>query len=219
MPISSIGSTPGATSASMATAASTAASTATTGTGATTASPATGTSGTGAAGAGSTAGLSTDPTKAQFGKDTFLKLLVAQLRFQNPLSPTDGTQYIAQTAQFTMVETLQEIAKSSSDAAIASASQTATSMVGKEIAFVIDGKAGSGVVAAAQLDRTGPTVLVGKQRIPIAAVTEVRTVPAATTPTGSAASTAPTPPTAGFSTGPTPPTAAAPPFPSGPASA
>lgn len=199
MPISSIGSTPGTTSAYTAPTTTTPTTTPTTTNpttnpaAGTTTNPAAGPSGAGAAGAGSTAGLSTDPTKAQFGKDTFLKLLVAQLRFQNPLSPTDGTQYIAQTAQFTMVETLQEIAKSSSDAAIASASQTATSMVGKQIGFVIDGKAGSGIVTAAQLDRTGPTVLVGKQRIPIGAVTEVRTVAASSTPTAPTASAPPSP--------------------------
>jgi flagellar basal-body rod modification protein FlgD len=37
-------------------------------------------------------------------KDTFLKLLVAQLKNQNPLSPTDGTQFLTQLAQFTQLE-------------------------------------------------------------------------------------------------------------------
>src|SRR3954466_8879803 len=37
-------------------------------------------------------------------KDTFLKLLVAQLKNQNPLSPTDGTQFVTQLAQFSSLE-------------------------------------------------------------------------------------------------------------------
>lgn len=37
-------------------------------------------------------------------KDTFLKLLVAQLKNQSPLDPSDGTEFVAQLAQFTELE-------------------------------------------------------------------------------------------------------------------
>ena len=37
-------------------------------------------------------------------KDTFLKLLVAQIKHQNPLSPTDGIEFLSQLAQFTGLE-------------------------------------------------------------------------------------------------------------------
>jgi flagellar basal-body rod modification protein FlgD len=37
-------------------------------------------------------------------KDTFLKLLVAQLKHQNPLEPADGLQFVSQLAQFTTLE-------------------------------------------------------------------------------------------------------------------
>jgi flagellar basal-body rod modification protein FlgD len=43
------------------------------------------------------------------GKDDFLKLLVTQLRFQDPLNPLDQNQFLAQTAQFTSLENLQNI--------------------------------------------------------------------------------------------------------------
>jgi len=35
---------------------------------------------------------------------TFLNLLVAQLENQDPLNPTDGTQFVTQLAQFTQVD-------------------------------------------------------------------------------------------------------------------
>ena len=38
------------------------------------------------------------------GKDMFLKLLVAQIRHQNPLSPADGVEFLSQLAQFTQLE-------------------------------------------------------------------------------------------------------------------
>ncbi len=37
-------------------------------------------------------------------KETFLQLLVAQLKYQNPDSPADGAQFVAQLAQFSTLE-------------------------------------------------------------------------------------------------------------------
>jgi flagellar basal-body rod modification protein FlgD len=37
-------------------------------------------------------------------KETFLKLMVAQLRNQNPLNPSDGVQFLTQLAQFSDLE-------------------------------------------------------------------------------------------------------------------
>jgi len=42
-------------------------------------------------------------------KETFMKLLVAQLEHQNPLSPMDNTQFTQQLAQFTSLEQLQSM--------------------------------------------------------------------------------------------------------------
>ena len=53
---------------------------------------------------------------SKLDKDAFLKLMVAQLKYQNPMSPTDPSAMMAQTAQFTMVESLQAISQSQSDA-------------------------------------------------------------------------------------------------------
>ncbi len=43
----------------------------------------------------------TDPTVNQ---QTFLKLLVTQIKNQNPLNPADGTQFLTQLAQFSELE-------------------------------------------------------------------------------------------------------------------
>ena len=37
-------------------------------------------------------------------KTTFLRLLVTQLKNQNPLSPSDGVEFVTQLAQFTALE-------------------------------------------------------------------------------------------------------------------
>ena len=45
-------------------------------------------------------------------KEAFLQLLVAQMKYQDPLEPTSNTEYIAQYAQFSQVEQMQNMSNS-----------------------------------------------------------------------------------------------------------
>ena len=65
--------------------------------------------------------------------DVFLQLMVAQLRYQNPMEPTDATAMMEQTAQFTTVETLQAIAETQRQIINMSQLNTAMDMVGKQV--------------------------------------------------------------------------------------
>ena len=49
------------------------------------------------------------PATKSLGQDTFLKLLVEQLKNQDPLSPQDSAQFVAQLAQFNSLEQLISI--------------------------------------------------------------------------------------------------------------
>ncbi len=70
----------------------------------------------------------------EMGQDQFLQLLVAQMQYQDPLEPTSNTEWVAQMATFSMVESLnnmqQEFAK-----------QSANSLVGKYV-LINDGDNG-----------------------------------------------------------------------------
>lgn len=59
-------------------------------------------------------------------KDAFLQLLVAQMKYQDPLEPTSNTEYISQYAQFSQVEQMQNMAGSMD-------LQRASSLVGEEV--------------------------------------------------------------------------------------
>ncbi len=59
-------------------------------------------------------------------KDSFLQLLVAQMKYQDPLQPTSNTEYISQYAQFSQVEQMQNMAGSMD-------LQRASSLVGQEV--------------------------------------------------------------------------------------
>jgi flagellar basal-body rod modification protein FlgD len=44
------------------------------------------------------------PTAASIGQDDFLRIMLTQLRFQDPLKPVDNQQFVAQLAQFSALE-------------------------------------------------------------------------------------------------------------------
>lgn len=55
-----------------------------------------------AANPNSTTGATSSSTTV--GKNMFLQLLVAQLKNQDPLNPTDSTQFVSELAQFSQLE-------------------------------------------------------------------------------------------------------------------
>ncbi len=61
-----------------------------------------------------------------YDKDSFLKILVAQMKYQDPMQPTSNTEYISQYATFTQVEQLNNMANSMS-------LSRASEMVGKTV--------------------------------------------------------------------------------------
>ena len=50
--------------------------------------------------------------KNNLDKDAFLQLLVAQMKYQDPLEPTSNTEYISQLATFSELEEMQNVSSS-----------------------------------------------------------------------------------------------------------
>src|SRR4051812_45893262 len=111
-------------------------------------------------------------SKSVADQDTFLKLLVAQLKYQDPSNPADSTQFLAQTAQFTQVEKLGQIA----DMMQAQQLIGASALVGRTVTYQdADGVSQTGVVTKTKLNGDSePTLVVGDTDVQLSRVTEVQ---------------------------------------------
>ncbi len=78
-------------------------------------------------------------------KEAFLQLLVAQMQYQDPLQPTTNTEYVAQYAQFSQVEQIQNMA-ASTDLARASA------LVGETVFVKVTSSSGAPGVKEGKVD-------------------------------------------------------------------
>lgn len=128
-----------------------------------------------------TPSLMTGSTKAATGssnamdKDMFLKLLVTQLKYQDPSNPSDPSAFMAQTAQFSMVEKISEVATAQQQMVSAQLMSSATNMVGRTVTYTgADGMSKTGIVTSATISGSNPTVKVGDTDVPLSSVKEVR---------------------------------------------
>ena len=116
----------------------------------------------------------------QIDSKTFLNLLVAQLKYQDPSNPTSGTEMMAQTAQMYTVQALQDIEKQQTASAVAEGTMATSSMIGKNItATAEDGTVVSGIVSGVSVGTSGPLLQIGDKSAPLSGVTQIT---AGTTP-------------------------------------
>ena len=126
--------------------------------------------------AGSTSGSGTTGTAPAdaMNKDMFLKLMVAQLKNQDPMNPTDSSQFLAQTAQFTSLEKLDSVAQQTGQALTAQMAFGASSLVGRSVTYSdADGVETAGKVDSVRFTPTGPVLGVGGAEVALASVVKV----------------------------------------------
>lgn len=99
------------------------------------------------------------------GKDEFLQLLITQLRHQDPINPVEDKEFIAQLAQFSSLEQMQNLNTNLQDMMLAQQKLTAlgqaTQMIGQEVElFTQEGESIFGKVTGVQFRSGWPTLVV-----------------------------------------------------------
>lgn len=80
----------------------------------------------------------TTKKNSDLGKNDFLKLLVTQLRFQDPMNPMEDKEFIAQMAQFSSLEEMQNLSRTMVQQAELGQLSQASSLIGKQVAVRTD---------------------------------------------------------------------------------
>ncbi len=107
-------------------------------------------------------------------KEMFLQLMVAQLRYQDPMNPADSSEFLSQNAQFTALEKMQDVADQTAMVLGATMAFGASSLVGRDVAYTLDdGTQGTGAVQGVTFGATGPVLDVDGVDVPLASVLTV----------------------------------------------
>lgn len=109
--------------------------------------------------------------KTTLDSEVFLKLLVAQLSNQDPSTPLNTNEMIAQTTQLASMEQLTALTNTSTESFALSMRQTAASLIGKVAEYTdADGVTQSGIVASVSFSGPVPLVRIGEASIPLDAI-------------------------------------------------
>jgi flagellar basal-body rod modification protein FlgD len=118
----------------------------------------------------------------QLGKQDFLKLLMAQLRNQDPGKPMDDSQMIAQMAQFSALEATQQLQQTIQQSANLQTVFQAGALIGKYIqANESDGTSTTGAVSGVNFSSTNgvvsPTLQVDGKDVDYSTIVKVSSTP------------------------------------------
>lgn len=121
-------------------------------------------------------------TPSALDKDAFMKLLVTQLKNQDPLAPTDNQAFIAQLAQFSALEEMQGVNENlvalallQENNALLSQLTDSSALIGKTVVYADPdtGESATGQVDSVKLADGAVTLRVGGRDVPLASVSQV----------------------------------------------
>jgi len=127
----------------------------------------------------------TQPTrvpKQSLDGEAFMNLLVTQLRNQDPSSPMDTNQMIAQTTQLAMMEKLTNMDSTNQENFALQMRMAAANLVGHTVSYIDkDGNTKTGLASSVSYEGSVPVVTVGDQKINLDSISGVVTPAPATT--------------------------------------
>lgn len=111
---------------------------------------------------------------ADLDQNAFLQLLMAQMKNQDPLNPTDSGEFLSQQAQFTQISELQQLNRTMSSS---NEMMQASSLIGKDVQMEDpDNPLNllSGVVSEAKINLTGASIVVDGVSYPLSSVISIK---------------------------------------------
>jgi len=112
--------------------------------------------------------------KQTLGQEDFLRLLAVQFATQDPLNPMDDTEFIAQMANFTSLETSAKLANDFERFADQTAVNAAQSLLGRTVTVGYgEEQSFSGIVSAVRNTSEGPLVTIDGAEFPASDITRV----------------------------------------------
>jgi flagellar basal-body rod modification protein FlgD len=110
----------------------------------------------------------------QLNSQTFLRLLVAQLQYQDPSKPVDTSSFMNETATLTQVQAMEQSSRLSAELLMSQRAQSATNLVGHTVEYTAaDGTTKTGLVQSATISVANPSLKIGNADIALTAVTKV----------------------------------------------
>jgi flagellar basal-body rod modification protein FlgD len=112
----------------------------------------------------------------QMGGDMFLKLLVAEMKYQDPSSPMSTSDMMAQTATLTQTQSLQQIQQQNAQLVSLQRSLAAVGLVGHTVSYTAtDGTTQAGKVSSVALDpdTNTTTAVVDGKPVDVGRITQV----------------------------------------------
>jgi flagellar basal-body rod modification protein FlgD len=101
------------------------------------------------------------PQAANIGQDDFLRIMLTQLRFQDPLKPVDNQEFVAQLAQFSALEINRQQSEKVDTLLTIDNGNQALAILGKTV------QAGSGTTAGDVGQVTAITFSSGEPRLTV----------------------------------------------------
>ena len=106
-------------------------------------------------------------------KDAFLRLLVEQLKNQDPMNPQDSSEFIAQMSQFSILEQITNLNDAVSDLQQSQEMMEATGLLGQQVSVDTDDGTVSGEVEKVTIDENGIKLCVNGTSYDLENVTEI----------------------------------------------
>lgn len=92
------------------------------------------------------------------GMQDFLKILLTQLNYQDPMKPMDNQQFMAQMAQFSTLQQTQQLNSNIEKLVNNQAALQSVGLIGKTVDVVVNGSSVSGQVVSLYLGGNSPSL-------------------------------------------------------------